>query len=463
MNYRQILREYSHEKTLERFREPLNKALTAKREGAGLRSLGFYDLGTDDAGTAVLLFFEKMDPTKKKAYVLLMVKWFLDGSMKLLEDAAKLKPVIQNFDKFRNTLTGVDLRTMSFDDFLDLGDELAKKISNSEAGRAEEEYFYNDGQAIKFYDGPDMKIIKPVTVAAAKYFGRGTRWCTAADEDNMFTQYAQQGEIYCILFKGENRRWQFHFESEQFMDEKDQDLDQTMPLFGKVMEHFQHEIENRLWPDMKVGQPMPVTALKFLLDPPHELLMDIVDEDGLSIEFVRDDLRTDDIWFAALTSNWEALQFAINPPENIALFAIKKNPMAIIYTGSPTVAEQVLAVTINPEIVVAIEQKMNKRVYPEAALIAVKSAGTLIMYCGVQPASVQIVAFNEDPRAMQYMEGQTPELIDYAIEKSPRNIIYVKKHLLTDEMKLKALRLDKSVINFIHKPTPEMLALGGRA
>ena len=62
------------------------------------------------------------------------------------------------------------------------------------------------------------------TEAAAKYYGRGTKWCTAAKYNNMFNDYNQYGKIYMIQIdeKGKkSRKYQMHTETGQFMDETD--------------------------------------------------------------------------------------------------------------------------------------------------------------------------------------------------------------------------------------------------
>jgi hypothetical protein len=41
----------------------------------------------------------------------------------------------------------------------------------------------------------------------------------------MFDEHNEDGPLYIILQKSTNTRWQFHFESEQFMDEKDNGID----------------------------------------------------------------------------------------------------------------------------------------------------------------------------------------------------------------------------------------------
>jgi hypothetical protein len=84
--------------------------------------------------------------------------------------------------------------------------------------------------------------------------GSGTRWCTAGKECQMFDQHTKQGPLYVWidkhykLRKGKSKKYQFHFETGQFMDEKDNRIDKELldyfrlehpiisPLFRKYEE-----------------------------------------------------------------------------------------------------------------------------------------------------------------------------------------------------------------------------------
>ena len=71
------------------------------------------------------------------------------------------------------------------------------------------------------YDGPDYMVLIPKDAAAATYFGTNTNWCTTT---NMFDYYNDKGPLFIILRRSDSRRWQFHFESQQFMDERDHSI-----------------------------------------------------------------------------------------------------------------------------------------------------------------------------------------------------------------------------------------------
>lgn len=72
----------------------------------------------------------------------------------------------------------------------------------------------------------DFTIINPKTEESACFYGKGTKWCTAAINDNRFDQYNREGKIWILIDKYKpNEKLQFHFESEQFMDAGDREID----------------------------------------------------------------------------------------------------------------------------------------------------------------------------------------------------------------------------------------------
>jgi hypothetical protein len=51
------------------------------------------------------------------------------------------------------------------------------------------------------YEDPRFFVVNPLTYQSSCYYGKGTKWCTAADTDHQFTQYNQDGKLFYILDK----------------------------------------------------------------------------------------------------------------------------------------------------------------------------------------------------------------------------------------------------------------------
>ena len=102
-----------------------------------------------------------------------------------------------------------------------------------DAALADKEYLDadNPGAVEVFRDDRIWRIYALHNKGAACKFGKGTEWCTAAPGLNYFEDYYEPDDPLFYFENKENRdgyfngRWQIHFGSEQFMDERDREID----------------------------------------------------------------------------------------------------------------------------------------------------------------------------------------------------------------------------------------------
>ena len=87
--------------------------------------------------------------------------------------------------------------------------------------------------AEKVYEDNEWLIIVPKTREAAIYYGKGTKWCTASTRGyNYFERYNNEGRLYININKNTGDKYQFHFESNSFMDAEDK------PITGIIAEEI---------------------------------------------------------------------------------------------------------------------------------------------------------------------------------------------------------------------------------
>lgn len=66
----------------------------------------------------------------------------------------------------------------------------------------EREPVYKPSAESRFFDGENIRIYKLHNEQEACYYGRGTKWCTAATKgENMYEDYAEDGTMYVIIPK----------------------------------------------------------------------------------------------------------------------------------------------------------------------------------------------------------------------------------------------------------------------
>ena len=133
------------------------------------------------------------------------------------EDLTKATEYLKDFDRYKSRLSINQRDINSYDSLSDL--YLAIKSFRD----AEKPITPKDikSGAEKMYEDERWLVVIPHTKEASCLYGANTQWCTAARENNAFKEYNENGYLYINIDKKNNCKYQFHFESNQFMDETD--------------------------------------------------------------------------------------------------------------------------------------------------------------------------------------------------------------------------------------------------
>ncbi len=158
-----------------------------------------------------------MDPTKNQAYLQWIVNQYIKGDF-FIEDAPRVRKALVDFHQNKSRLQIKDITR--YKKLSDVEIAVEDLDPESKSKRQEKQEIKTEGADI-IYKGSDCTILELKTKEAACYYGRGTKWCTAATEGkNYFDSYKMQGPLYVLIGK-DNRKYQIQFESSQFMDERD--------------------------------------------------------------------------------------------------------------------------------------------------------------------------------------------------------------------------------------------------
>ena len=139
-----------------------------------------------------------------------------------MEDLYKTTEDLQKYHRFKQQIAQEkrDInRVESFDELY----ELTKEFSLEQATTTKAERVLQDAELV--YDGPNWEILIPKSREASCHYGANTRWCTAGSSNNYYDHYSKQGPLYIITNKKDpTDKYQFHFESNQFMDKEDRNV-----------------------------------------------------------------------------------------------------------------------------------------------------------------------------------------------------------------------------------------------
>ena len=138
---------------------------------------------------------------------------YANGSIKP-GDAPELKSALFTYDKNKTQLPQIkDCKSLLelIGWVKDLSDDF-KPVRNQSKSRADLEKVYEDNEWV---------VYVPHSHAAARRGGEGTRWCTASENDYYYNMYSKEGPLYINIRKSDGAKFQFHFETDQFMDAND--------------------------------------------------------------------------------------------------------------------------------------------------------------------------------------------------------------------------------------------------
>ena len=106
----------------------------------------------------------------------------------------QIKNLIGYFDKFGSNLVKTDLYQYKTIEEL-------KDVLDQYSARQRRKYRQSGGANVVF-ESPKYFVVNPLSSESSCYYGKGTKWCTAAtNSQNAFNQYNDDGKLFYILNK----------------------------------------------------------------------------------------------------------------------------------------------------------------------------------------------------------------------------------------------------------------------
>ena len=109
------------------------------------------------------------------------------------ENLSKLNEALIIFDKISTNLPITDLNQ-----YKNVG-ELFNALSEYKNRQRREVKRVEGGNVV--YEDDRFFVVNPLTHESSCYYGRGTKWCTAAESDTHFKRYNEDGKLFYILDK----------------------------------------------------------------------------------------------------------------------------------------------------------------------------------------------------------------------------------------------------------------------
>ena len=144
------------------------------------------------------------------------MKLYTNGSWKS-GDSYETKDLLSKFIKYKSKLP---LEKRDINKFNSVSALYSMIQTLEEQGVKSQKDVKREGAEV-VYEDAKWKIVIPHTEEASCIYGAQTKWCTAGRENNMFNYYNKQGLLYININKVTGEKYQFHFESDSFMDAED--------------------------------------------------------------------------------------------------------------------------------------------------------------------------------------------------------------------------------------------------
>ena len=234
-----ILFEYDRSKTANAYAAKLvNTAMQDSTVPGAVRNKIQDNMTPVEAAEMILKNqIETGDPTKQKKYSQALARMYANGLIKWEDIGSTMRDQLTKFATLANKKL-LKPEHSDFNSFKDIN-HFYDAVSQYEEPEGKE--LRDKGTAKEIYKDANVRIIQHEDTNAAGYYGKGTRWCTAADNNNMFDRDNQDGPMYILMptkpeYDGE--KYQIHPDSGQYMDEKDSEVE-PLDLMKRFGEDFQ--------------------------------------------------------------------------------------------------------------------------------------------------------------------------------------------------------------------------------
>jgi hypothetical protein len=321
--------------------------------------------------------------------------------------------------------------------------------SGKELKREEQEKVYRETEFIYKDEETGFQIISPLTEESAKWWGKGTRWCTSAENNNMFEEYAKDAPLFILLMPNNSghdnnvhklQLWNNDDEI-QFMDEADNDVTlQYIEQNWKLLEPICLWLNDlQLIPDECFNEEIGKIFMK---------------KNGLNLKFIPDEYRTKEICQLAVQQNGKALCYVpynLKTPELCEL-AVQCNGLALYHVPEKYKIPELcnMAVQNNGEALQYVPEELRIK---ELCELAIQNEGKSLCHVpeGLRSKELYELAIQSDGMALSIIpiNFKTRELCELAVKQNGLALHFVPEYLKTSEIYAFAVKQNGYTLGYV--------------
>lgn len=447
----------------------------------------------------------KLDPTRNKKYLDWVLRLIVQEKLPA-EDHYKVPTALNEFIRcqpmLRRDARSLDINAYeSLQDLFRLLRPYESELNPAQLSKTERAEI--DAQTEVILDSEEFLVVSPKTEKASCFWGRGTRWCTAAtDAENAFSQYTDaNGDGLFIFIDKENPGAKYQLSScgslanalDFSLDAGDKEANRLFSLTKGIHEaldlafvrfdrrlisQFNQteafckkalsqdglalEFVNSPSQEMEsIAVNKTPTALKFIKQQTKDLCINAVSKNGLSLQFVDfsdrmdwSDSQINELCRLAVETDPMSLKYAPIQTEHLCLEAVRRNGLALQNVKKRTHEICLQAVRSQGDALVFVNEQTKK-----ICMEAVKKLGMAIRYVRDPDPEVDLAAVQKEGLAIQFIPRarQTPTIQEAAIRNNPGSLFYIEAP--SEKIQLLAIQLMPETIVYVKQPTQEMIDL----
>jgi Domain of unknown function (DUF4116) len=392
----------------------------------------------------LVLRFSTSDPTPGKSRTQWLIQTYIKDEQFKLEDLGRVHAALEAFERFKRKLP-VEQRELSrlihFRDLEALVDPFVKaeertrltrdlSTATGRELRRLEELKARD-ESIVIQEGKGLPTIAvPMTEFASKWWGRGTKWCTAAEKDNRFAQYHTKAPLVIILCS-DGAKFQAHIEHRglQFMDHTDKAVSQT------IIRTRWNEFQSLLyWAIEQNGRA--------IIDVPEEyqtpdLCRLAVEQNGTALGAIAKGYMTSEIFLIAIKQHGEALSWVPEECRTLELCRLAVQQCGRVLKYVPEEYKAELCCIAVEQDGLALNVVPEDQMTPELCRLAVEQNGYALYYAPETFRTLELchLAVQQYGRSLQYVPKEyKAKLCRLAVEQNGLALYDVPKKYRTHEL-----------------------------
>jgi Domain of unknown function (DUF4116) len=451
--------------------------------------------------------FADTDPTPGKSRTQWLVKTYIQDERFKLEDSGRATAALSAFERFKRRLSLEQRELSRFKSLREL-EALVDPFVKAEAkarlerdlstatGREKrrlEEWKARDESIVVQEEEGLPTIVVPMTKFASCWWGRGTRWCTAAKKDNVFQEYHIYAPLVIIVCP-DGEKFQMNVKPSlcQFMDNTDENvgketLQKRWSEFQSLLHWAIHHNGDALefvpkdyrTPELCLlavrqnGQALAYVPSEYRTP---ELCRIAIEQDGLALEYVPIDLKlsrgadqkTPELCRLAVKQHGNALKYVPEKTPELCRMAVEQNGGALIYVPCDLTSNlgeayrlelYYLAVKQNRNVLRYLPEKYRTT---ELCRMAIDQDGWALKHVPEDKRSPEfyLLAVQRDGTALEFVpeEHKTSELCHIAVQQKGDALRYIPKNKRTPELYRLAVEQKGCTLRFVPEDdrTPEL-------